>query len=608
MDIGGRTLKQQGTKITLAKGRPMLHWVGKKPLEFIKSFPAQLVEVFDPARKLEAEPIPAYEKLEKSWYNLLFHGDNAEVLGFLLANGFREKVDLVYIDPPFDSNANYIRQVELRGVKQRTPIEGEGYTLGEQIQYTDIWANDSYLQFMYERLILLKETLSDQGVIVLHCDWHKDHHLRLLLDEIFGQENFINEIIWYHWTKFQMRQMGSLTRNHDTLLVYAKNADSHIMNPLTRPLDRPKKLKRIYWDKEKGKIQNVKDAQGHVIYNEVNDEKVDDVWDIPHLGTKARERGDFPTQKPVELLDYVVNTFSNPSSIVLDCFIGSGTTAVSAQKNARRWIGADINRGAIQATSKRIQELLEHPQAKLADDSGFQTSGFAFYNVNDYDLRLLGVEAKELAAEHIGIQRTRTDQFFDGTLGGKLAKVIDFNHPLTPYDLQIVQDELRKRPEENRDVTIVCLGKELAVDPWISDYNKKHPVNKFEVIELRTDSKYGKLLVYRPPEARIDAKRSGSKARVKLTHFVSPSIVDRINDPERLVSVKIKDFRSMIDVILIDANYDGKVFKITHSDVPQSKEALVMGSYELEIPKSKTTVAVKVVDMLGEECVATATI
>ncbi|WP_447985273.1 hypothetical protein [Nitrospira sp. Nam74] len=150
-------LKKTAVKITAAKGRPMLTWVGKRPLSYVTAFPAQHIETFDPAGPLSK---PANLEAWKDWPNsypkggLLFHGDNKEVLAHLLANGFRGKVSLIYIDPPFDSGADYVRKVSLRGAKGTAKLDGETYTLGEQIQYTDIWANDNYLQFMFERLML----------------------------------------------------------------------------------------------------------------------------------------------------------------------------------------------------------------------------------------------------------------------------------------------------------------------------------------------------------------------------------------------------------------------------------------------------------------------
>lgn len=165
-------------KITPAKGRPMLHWVGKRPLDYVKGFPTQLVEVFDLCGDLslrtEGEAI-FYEKLKDNWHNLLFHGDNKDVLATLLELGFRGKIDLIYIDPPFKSGADYVRKVELRGLKDLGRIEEDEASVLQQTMYFDIWNNDTYLQFMYERLILLKELLADTGSIYVHLDWHVGH-------------------------------------------------------------------------------------------------------------------------------------------------------------------------------------------------------------------------------------------------------------------------------------------------------------------------------------------------------------------------------------------------------------------------------------------------
>jgi hypothetical protein len=216
---------------------------------------------------------------------------------------------------------------------------------------------------------------------------------------------------------------------------------------------------------------------------------------------------------------------------------------------------------------------------------------FAIFKVNNYDLKLLQTEAIELAVQHIGIQRTRTDRFFDGTLGKNLVKIIDFNHPLTLLDLQLLQDELKKRPDEDRDITIICLDKELAVDPWIDEWNKKHPVNKIKVIELKTDKKYGSFLIHKPAEAKIEILplkqvqgQNDRKAVIKIKDFISPTIIKRLNIDNKLFKVKIPDFRSMIDCVLIDNDYDGNTFHIVSSDIPEKKNDLVKGKYEIEVP------------------------
>ena len=201
-------------KLTATKGRPMLQWVGKKPLHRVTAFPAQLAETFDPAGELET---PGGELKAGQ----LFYGDNKEVLAHLLANGYRGKVDLIYIDPPFDSGADYVRKVTLRGKSALAKLEGESYSLGEQVQYTDIWANDNYLQFMYERLILLKELLREGGALLLHCDTKRVHLLRCVLDEVFGSDFFQNEIarVKCNPKNSKRRAFGNI---HDLILLYTK--------------------------------------------------------------------------------------------------------------------------------------------------------------------------------------------------------------------------------------------------------------------------------------------------------------------------------------------------------------------------------------------------
>ncbi len=586
-------------KITPAKGRPMLYWVGKKPLDYVKGFPALLVEVFDPlntGRKIET---PTYEELKDNWQNLLFHGDNKEVLATLLELGFRGKIDLIYIDPPFKSGADYVRKVELRGLKDLGRIDEDSADVLQQTMYFDIWNNDNYLQFMYERLMLLKELLSETGSIYVHLDWHVGHYVKLLMDEVFGQENFRNEIVWCYTGPGSPGQQ-QFTRKHDIILWYTKSYqwifnDDDIRIP--------------YHETTAGKFK----SEGTGFKGEKPDltkgKIPEDWWYLPIVPRIRTEILDFQTQKPEALLERIIKASSNPGDLVLDCFIGSGTTAAVAQKLGRRWIACDINKGAVHLTSSRLQKIIKEQieYCKQNENNLIQDRienlypTFAVYKVNNYDLKLLHTEAIELAVQHIGIQRTKTDRFFDGTLGKSLVKIIDFNHPLTLLDLQLIADELKKRPDEDRDITIVCLGKELAVDPWIEEWNKKHPVNKIKVIELKTDKKYGSFLIHKPASAKVKIDRKGNKAIIEILDFISPTIIERLNIDSKLFKVKIPYFRSMIDCVLIDTNYDGQTFHIVYSDVPTKKTDFVEGRYEIDIPNEQTTVAVKIVDMLGEE-------
>jgi len=663
-DLSGLKPKTETrVEIKPAKGRPMLTWVGKKPLRHAIAYPAQLVESFDAKSSIKNRKSEIWQDWSKDLpqTGLLFHGDNKDVLAYLLANGFRGKVKLIYIDPPFDSGADYVRKVNLRGGTAK--LDSEGYGIGEQIQYTDIWTNDNYLQFMYERLLLLKELLSEDGSIFLHCDYRKVHHLRCLLEEIFGNENFRSQVGWQRSTP-----KGNMTRGfgaaYDTILYFTKS-DNFVWNQLflehsdgyvekyyasvedgtgrkyqltsllSPAAERPNLTYEFHghtrvWRYTRERMLDL-EKRGRVVIpkeggmprekrylDEMKGIGLQDLWtDVSPVNSQAIEREDFPTQKPEELLERIISTSTNNNDVILDCFLGSGTTAAVAQKLGRRWIGADINKGAIQTSTKRLQGVLQEQSenAKTQALPGMEVKeiptpaqlAFSVYRVNDYDLQMQHNEAFNLAVEHLGMTRTKTDAFFDGTLGKKLVKIVPFNHPVTPLDLEEAKRELKNRPDEERDIVVVGMGKEYAVEAWLEEWNKLRKQgnipNKFEVIELRSDPKYGGFFTHEPAKAKVSFKRDKDNVEITIDDFISPTILERLrqqNKDNPLFSPQVSDWRSMVDSVMIDSAYDGKVFNITLTDVPEKKNDLVDGKYVVEAKKG-ATVAVKVTDMLGEE-------
>lgn len=602
--------------VTVGKvgGRPMLSWVGKRAPASVQAFPAQWVETYGE----EASDSPLWSEWPDDLRRggLLYHGDNKEVLAHLLANGFRGKVKLIYIDPPFDSGADYVRKVELRGPKGKVKLDGEGYSLGEQVQYADIWANDNYLQFMYERLLLLKELLADGGAIFLHCDASKGAYLRLLMDEVFGSDRFVNEIVWSYrrWPS----DVDAFQSMHDTIFYYVIERKNKRTFHKQYEDASESYLKRFggktqILDAESGtrKITSDEETKGMPLR---------DVWDLSILAGVKAERVGYPTQKPEELVNRIVEICSNPDDLILDCFIGSGTTAAVAQKLGRRWIGCDINKGAIQTTAKRLQRVIEEQtverdrpaQGKLLGEergSAATQLGFTHWRVNDYDLAIQHNEAVGLACEYLGVERLRSDAYFDGLLGKRLVKIIPFGHPLSPMDLESIRNELDARPDEDRAITVVCLGNELASDTWLVEWNrlrkKKTDPHHIEVIELRSDPKYGGFIRHEKAQARVAVKRKGGMLHVEIKDFVSPGILQRLAHQSGVVQAKVTDWRAMVDSVMIDVAFDGAVLNVAHADVPPRKTDLVAGEYTLDAPEGETTVAVKITDMLGEEVLVT---
>ena len=656
-----------------AKGRPFLQWVGKKPLERVQAFPARLTEHFDPTSQGPDPLVSPTADQNEPWRNLLFYGDNKEALAWLLAKGYRGQVDLVYIDPPFDSGADYVRKVGLRGT--RGSLKGTAHSLAEQVQYEDIWANDAYLQFMYERLLLLRELLAETGSLWLHCDWHRSHQLRCLMDEVFGADNLQNEIIWQR-TDPHNDAKSRLGWIHDTILWYAKDRNQAVYNwedvtvPLSEAALREYNLVEMPdgsivpydaddQDQEKGRRFKRNDCT----YKGTDTSRQFEwrgarpspkrVWPYksPEEMDAAVERGEFylrnpekgvarckvsylddredegqvlqtiwtdtgrmkggveyPTEKPPSLLRRAVKAASNPGDLVLDCFVGSGTTVRAAQELGRRWIGCDINKGAVQTTSKRLSALVEEQAQTLDLDPPTPSRAFGLYQVNNYDLQLRHQDAQAIAAEHVGVERTRTDAFFDGTLGADWAKLIPFTRPLTALDVEEVRREVKRR-EGGRDVAVVALGVEPEARNAIDQNNRLLPEGggRIRLVDLRAGDRYGGLLTHEPAAADVRFDRDGGTVQVDVREFVSPTILKRLGlDTEDLgVHPQVEDWRGTVDYVLIDTDYDGETFVVRVQDIPDNRRDTVLGAYTIPGVSPDAVVAIKIVDMLGEEVLVT---
>lgn len=585
--------------IEKAKGRPMLQWVGKRPLDKIEYYPAQEKEIYG-------------DKNSKD-FNKLFWGDNLQVLAHLLKE-YRGRVDLIYIDPPFDSKAEYVKKVQLKGEK----IEGVTQSLLEEKQYTDIWEKDEYLQFMYERLLLMRELLSDTGSIYLHCDWHKGAFLRLIMNEVFGEENFLNEIIWSYST--QGRPEDKFPRKHDTIFFYAKNSRNYKFNvdDIRVPYSE-EYIKSHFRDKdEAGQITRIRTEAGKTRTYYTEEGMIpNDVWDIYYENPMSKVRTDYPTQKPEALMERIIKASSNKGDIVADFFVGSGTTSAVAQKLGRRWIACDINLGAIQTTTKRLNQIIQEQikgQTKLLKDFN-GLPAFKIYNVNDYDVFKNELEAKEIVMEMYGVEPIKRS-YFDGVLDNNFVKVMPLNRVLNKLDIRIalknVDDKIdtfsvKKKsksgePVYEEGVLIIASGVELDVHDFLKKENKSGV--KVEIRDILTDKK--NLIFKQKPEAKIEAKAKDKKLSVELKEFYSPILMRKLELENGKIlkkdrQAKVADFKQIIDSVAIDVDYNGKLFNAEIMDLPTKKE-LIKAKYSWEYPKKgKYIVAVKIVDILGEE-------
>ncbi len=580
--------------IAKAKGRPMLSWVGKKSLEKIEYFPAQEKEV--------------YGDLTTEKFNQLFWGDNLQVLSHLLKD-FRGKVDLLYIDPPFDSKADYVKKVKIRGEK----VEGVQQNLLEEKQYTDLWENDEYLQFLYERLLVMKELVAEKGSIFIHCDWHKNAYIRIILDEIFGVDNFRNEIIWHYHDKFATGGK-SLDKNHDTILHYSKTSN-FIGNEIR--IEKEETTKRALRKKVDGKTINLLDENGNKIYAEYNDKRMDDVWDIGRTISK-NEYTEYPTQKKEELLVKIIQYGSNEGGLVLDCFAGSGTTLAVAQKLGRRWIGCDINIGAIQTTTKRLNQILEEQQStqlKLTDGDFKGLKAFKVLNVNNYDIFKNELEAREIVMDVYGVEPVK-QSYFDGILDNNFVKVLPLNRVLNKHDITLLLknvndslDAFTVKPTTTsgehlyeQGVVVICSGVELDAEDFLKKQNGTGvPISIKNILRDKQN-----LVFKKKPEAEVKLTSSGKTLTIEIADFYSPILMRRLElENEKMIDkssqAKVEDFHQIIDSVAIDIDYNGELFNAEIMDLPD-KKSVISGKYEHTYAnKGKKRIAVKIVDVLGEE-------
>lgn len=599
------------------KGFPELRWTGKRPYRSTQYYPAQLRE--------------RYGEERDGWINRIYWGDNLQVMSHLLKE-FRGQVDLIYIDPPFDSKAEYKKTVKLRAGKEAI----SDVSAFEEKQYGDIWTNDEYLQFMYERLIIMRELLSDTGSIFLHCDPKKNYHLRCLLDEIFGKDRFVNEIVWSYrrWTG----SAKNFLEMHDTIYFYSKT-DKYKFNTMwTAYTDASLNRKKNFHTRIKG------DDIFETSINK-NGVKDNDVWNISVINSQALERTGYPTQKPEALIEKITKAVTDPGDLVFDCFMGSGTTQAVAMKLGRRFIGADINLGAIQTTTKRLISLAADlspvtPEplqltvlkgdkasdgindnnitsaaedsnnylvaAGTEDDEGegeeliateaIPFTGFEVYNVNNYEFFRNPVEARDLLIEALEIQPFPQSDIWDGELDGRMVKIMPVNRIATKADLEELKANLpyktyEKRKEENpkqpvEKITLICMGHEpdlkASLEAELSEYKLD-----IEIVDILRDK--ADLQLKRDSEADI-AIEGG---RLVIRAFYPLNLMQKLSLQKEFV----EDWRQLVESVMIDWNYDGAVMQPSVMDVPGKKE-MVKGIYD--IPEGAGTIKVKITDLLSE--------
>jgi len=568
------------------------------------------------------------------WLNRLVYGDNLLVMAALLAGdeatslpSLRGQVNLVYIDPPFDSKADYRTKIHLPG----TDI-AQKPTVIEQFAYSDTWKNGtaSYLRMICPRLILLRELLADTGSIYVHLDWHVGHYVKVLMDEIFGKENFINEIVWYYYNKMPDLRKPLFTRAHDTIFSYAKNRNGNTTFNLQREA-REHPVKQLVRAKVDGKMVNARDEFGNVMYKESTERIVDDVWRLSMLQpADKKEPVGYLTQKPEALLERIIKASSNEGDLVLDVFGGSGTTAAVAERLGRRWVSADIGKPSALIQRKRLIDMEAKPF--LYQGVGdYQKEAFEgsrlFRRIGDLSevvLRLYGADpfpAETCARRNAGqVREDRTLVIVDSpnkvtnaatvkraaearqtALGGGWRRVV-----LLGWNFSC---DISQAAQMYRDVEV------LVIPPDLLDLLKK---KGFSTLVEDGKVRFSSLQYLTLKGARTEAlPGDGARERVvvELANYVllSPdSIPLDEKGKEPLRQVMANDPLALIEYWSVDPDYNGRTFRSVWQDYRENvandgDPDHCVTRAELVVParpKGQRVVCVKAVDVFGFESVA----
>lgn len=510
------------------------------------------------------------ESTESDWLNKIIFGDNLQVLKTLVEMRHRgelknadgtDGVRLVYIDPPFATKQDFSNK--------------------DSKAYSDKLAGAEFLEWLRKRLILLREVLADDGSIYVHLDWHKAHYVKILMDEIFGEGNFCNEIVWYYrrWNiagKY-------FARNHDTIFWYTKNKGNHVFNQMYIPKSEKSSAQGKAWKSvigEDGKRRSIQ-----------TDEKtkgvpMPDTWEISMINPVAKERIGYPTQKPEKLLERIIKSSSNNGDLILDCFGGSGTTAAVAEKLGRRWITVDAGKLSIYTIQKRILGNESHKPFAVYDAGLYDNE-----KLNDFD----STQWKQFAMALYNVQpsyQSIKGLSFDGMKDGSLVKVYSLNE-LNGMGAKISEDTLEQiysrlgSAAPNEIFIIAPQGKfTFAVDEYDNDGEWNTIFNilrvPYSMYQKFTENFKGTLQADDTDSvnAVVDAYGFDFMRKPKVDFEIIGEIL-RVNSFESFSRLKGKENISGFEafsMLLVDLTYDNKAFNVDkvyyHKDFDENQSII----------------------------------
>jgi adenine specific DNA methylase Mod len=575
-----------------------------------------------------------------SWKNRLVYGDNLLVMQALLAGdpesnlpSMRGKIDLIYIDPPFDSKADYRTKIELPGGS----VESKP-TIIEQFAYADTWSGEvggeqvkgtlAYLRYMYPRLALMRELLSEKGSIYVHIDWHVGHYVKIILDEIFGKDNFKNDISWCYTGPSATK--GAFPRKHDSIMFYAKSSTENIFHG-----DFIKHKTGVHntgqvFGSDKENLEGIKAL-------EERGKMVEDWWiDIYTTDRVRSEMVGYGTQKPKQLLERIISASTNNDSVVADFFSGSATSAAVAEKLGRKWIASDIGKPACMIARKRLIDQSAKPFIYQAigdyQKEQLQSTMGSKYRIGDLALVVLGLYGalpfmpEDSPQRNLGkLPKSKTLVFADspnklcGLTTLRQAQAIR-NSFLGGWDKVVVlgwnfDTQIGQIIENLNDpkLEVLVIPPDL-LDMLSSKAKFKKVSSQVSVDEdgtVRTPIRFSSLQYLTIKDPIVQDVGVETEIKIELGNYMvlSPDALplDDINK-EKLQKVIAENPLDLIEYWSIDPDYDGVVFRSIWQDYRENedndKDALrVVRSATLRVPKKngKRTICVKTVDVFGWE-------
>ena len=526
-----------------------LIWPDKKTEVDRIILPFQTVEVINEPREKQKRLYENWpENYPKDWKNMLIWGDNKYIMSSLLPK-FAGKIKLVYIDPPFATGTG--------GFNVRVSVGDISWTkepnVIEEKAYRDTWGKglSSYLQMMYERLVLMKELLAEDGSIYVHLDSHVGHYVKIIMDEIFGKEPFFQrEIIWrIGWVSGYKTAVKNWIRNHDTILYYVRNPDKFTFNKEYVPY--PPGYTRRGGEETTGKGYPIEDVWNANPFE--FELKGEDSLDSIQIISFSTEKTGFPTQKNESLLRRIIKASSNEGDIVADFFCGSGTTLAVAEKLGRRWIGADLSKFAIHVTRKR---MLDIPFCRP----------FEIHNLGNYQ-KYKFIENNHPPVERyikfiLELYRAQPLQGYAFIHGRKDRRLVH----IAGVDSIVTEREVRDTCEEcanaigGKALDVLGWDFEMGLDELIERIGQDYGINiklvqiPKEAMELKSARE--EIRFYDMNYLEIDHRIESKTLEIELKDFI-------IANPEYIsdeIREKIKKFTDYIDYWAVDFDYKNDTF------------------------------------------------